>query len=101
MRQIVLQNTTAILLQKAKKIYYKMHQVLYCKTKRFHYKMRPLLQNAIALLSNATITTKCDIYYQMRRYRVKLIWRYGSKISQTLSLTFINLSKIFFISKCD
>ena len=39
MRQMLLQNATAILLQNAREVYYKMCQV-------FYYKMRQLLQNA-------------------------------------------------------
>ena len=39
MRQMLLQNATAILLQNATEIYYKMRQV-------FYYKMRQLLENA-------------------------------------------------------
>ena len=39
MRQMLLQNATAILLQNATEAYYELRQV-------FHYKMRQLLQNA-------------------------------------------------------
>ena len=46
MRQVLLQNATAILLQNATEVYYKMRQV-------FYYKMRQLLQNA-------TFITNCD-----------------------------------------
>ena len=46
MRQMLLQNATAILLQNATEVYYKMRQV-------FYYKMRQLLQNA-------TFITNCD-----------------------------------------
>ena len=56
MRQILLQNATAILLQNATEIYCKMRQDLY-------YKMRQLLQIATILLPNATVITKCDVYY--------------------------------------
>ena len=47
MLQILLQNATAILLQSATEVYYKMHQVF-------------LLQNATVLLKNTTVITKCD-----------------------------------------
>ena len=47
MLQILLQNATAILLQRATEVYYKMHQVF-------------LLQNATVLLKNTTVITKCD-----------------------------------------
>ena len=53
MRQILLQNGTAILLQNATEVYCKLRQVSYykmrqfiTKSRRFHYKMRQLLQNA-------------------------------------------------------
>ena len=46
MRQILLQNATAILLQNATEVYYKMRKV-------FYYKMRQLLQNV-------TFITNCD-----------------------------------------
>ena len=57
----LLQNATAILLQNATEVYYKMRQV-------FYYKMRQLLQNATILLQNATVITKCDVYYKLRQY---------------------------------
>ena len=62
MRQILLQNATAILLQNATDVYYKMRQV-------FYYKMRQLLQIATVLLENATVITKWDIYYKLRQYK--------------------------------
>ena len=52
MRQILLQNETAILLQDGTEVYYKMRQVSY-------YKMRQLLQIATILLQNATVSTNC------------------------------------------
>ena len=59
-RQILLQNATAILLRNATEVYYKMRQVF--------------LQNATVLLQNAVVITKCDSsitkcysYYKMRR----------------------------------
>ena len=61
MRQILLQNATAILLQNATEVYYKMCQV-------FHYKMQQLLQIATVLLQNATVITNCDVYYKLRQY---------------------------------
>ena len=45
MRQAFLQNVTAILLQNATKVYYKMCQVFYSKISYFYYKMQQLLQN--------------------------------------------------------
>ena len=49
MRQMLLQNATAILLQNATEVYYKMRQV-------FCYKMRQLLQNA-TFITNRESTT--------------------------------------------
>ena len=49
MRQTLSQNTTAVLLQNATKVYYKMRQVF-------------LLQNTTVWLQNAT-----EIYYKMRQ----------------------------------
>ena len=54
MRQILLQNATAILLQNATEVYYKMHQV-------FYYKMRQLLQ--IVTVQGPQVKVKSvDIY---------------------------------------
>ena len=62
MRQILLQNVTAILLQIATEIYYKMRQ--------FYYKMQQLLQIARILLQNVTVITKCDVSYKLRQYKL-------------------------------
>ena len=55
--------------------YYKMRQKLITNVsgvslhmQLFYCKMSQLLQNATVLLHNATVTTKCDVYYKMRRY---------------------------------
>ena len=53
MRQILLQNETAILLQNATQVYYKMRQV-------FYYEMRQLLQIVTISLQNVTYITNCD-----------------------------------------
>ena len=68
MRQILLQNATAILLQNATEVYYKMRQVFYYKIRQFYYKMRQLLQIATILLQNAIVITKCDVYYKLQQY---------------------------------
>ena len=65
MRQILLQNATAILLQNATEVYYKMRQVFYCKIRQFYYKMQQLLHISTILLQNATVITKCDAYYKL------------------------------------
>ena len=46
MRQTVLQNAAAILLQNVAEVYYKMRQVFSYKMRRFYYKIRRLLQIA-------------------------------------------------------
>ena len=58
MRQILLQNAIAILLQNAINLLQNATGVL--------------LQNAITLLQNATVITKCDVYYKLRQYKRKL-----------------------------
>ena len=55
-----LQNATVILLKNAREVYYKMRNV-------FYYKMRQLLRNVIILLQNATVISKCDVYYKLRQ----------------------------------
>ena len=35
-------------------------------------KMEQLLQNAAILLQNATVIRKCDVYYKMRWYSLKV-----------------------------
>ena len=75
MRQILLQNATAILLQNVTEVYYKMRQGFYHKIfyhKGFYYKMQQLLQNAAILLQNTTVITKCDIYYKMQQCYYKI-----------------------------
>ena len=59
-RQILLQNVTAILLQNAIEVYYKVRQMFYYKMRQFYYKIRQLLRNATILLQNATFITNCD-----------------------------------------
>ena len=61
MRQISLKNAVAVLLQNGTEVHYKMRPV-------FYYKMRQLLQIATTLLQNATVITKCDVYYKLRQY---------------------------------
>ena len=78
MRQKLLQNVTAILLQNATEVYYKMCQV-------FYFKMRQLLQNAMILLQNATVITKCDVYCKLRQCTVQIFKRFfHKKIAQLL-----------------
>ena len=58
---ILLQNATAILLLNSTEVYYKMHKV-------FYYKMQQLLQTVTILLQNATVITKCDVYYKLQHF---------------------------------
>ena len=57
MRQMLLQNAIAILLQNATEVYYEMRQFF-------------LLQNATTLLQNVTVITKRDLYYKLRPYKI-------------------------------
>ena len=61
MRQIFLQNVTAILLQNVAKTYYKMRRVFYYKMRQLSYKMQQFSQKCDDLIS------KCDINYKLRR----------------------------------
>ena len=63
---MLLQKATAVLLRKATEVYYKMLQGFYYKMRQFYDKMRQLLQTI--LLQNATVITKCDVYYKLRQY---------------------------------
>ena len=79
---MLLQNATAILLQNATEVYYKMRQV-------FYYKMRQLLQNATILLQNATVITKCDIYYKLRQYnQLQKIWNHEHDSMQIMHVLY-------------
>ena len=73
MRQILLQNTKAILLQKATEVYNKMGQVFYYKMWQFYYKYWQLLQIATILSQNATVITRCDVHYKLRQH---CLWWY-------------------------
>ena len=57
LRQMLLQNAIATLLQNATEVYNKM--------RHFHYKMRQFAENAVILLQNATLITKCNFYYKL------------------------------------
>ena len=57
MWQILLENASAILLQNATEVYYKMRQ--------YYYKLLQLLQIATILSQSATVTTKCNVYYNL------------------------------------
>ena len=56
MHQILLQYATAILLQNAPEFLSQNATV--------YYKMQQILQNLRMLLQNATVITKCDVYYK-------------------------------------
>ena len=61
MRQMFLQNITAVLLQNVTKVYYKMRQVFYYKVRYVYNKVQQLLLNATIFLQNATF------YYKMEQ----------------------------------
>ena len=61
MRQILLQNATAILLQNATEVHYKMGQDFYYK------KYDSFVKNATAITNCDDFIIKCDSYYKMRR----------------------------------
>ena len=67
MRQILLQNATAILLQNATEVCYKMRQVFYYKMWQFYYKMRQLFQIATVLLQIAIVQ------WVIHKIQIKLI----------------------------
>ena len=52
--RLYLQNATATLLQNAKKVHYKMHQL-------FYYKMQQFLQIATILLQNVTVLQNASV----------------------------------------
>ena len=61
MRQVLLQNATAILLQNATEIYYKMHHVFLLENATV------VLQKAAAFTNYNSFITKFGSYYKMRR----------------------------------
>ena len=81
----VLQNATAALLQNATEVYYKTLQGFYYKMRQFYDKMRQLLQTI--LLQNATVITKCDVYFKLRQYTP---WN--------PSYSFLGEKKLFFVN---
>ena len=54
MQYSIKKKPTAILLQNATEVYYKLRQVFHYKMRQFYYKMRQFLQNA-TLLQIATV----------------------------------------------
>ena len=56
---MLLKNATAILLQNATKVYYKMHLIFNCECGSY-YKLRRLYYKMWQLLQNATFVTNCD-----------------------------------------
>ena len=66
MRQMLLQNATAIFFQNATEVYYKMLQLFITKCDSFitkcdsHHKLRQLHYRMRQLLQNATFITNCD-----------------------------------------
>ena len=67
MRQLLLQNATAILLQNVTKIFYKMHQFFL-----LYYKMRIILSRFAIVITKCVdfitkFVTNWDAYYKMRQ----------------------------------
>ena len=58
---MLLQNATAILLQNAIEVYYKMRPFFFLQNETV------LLQNAKVIINCDNFITKCDFYYKMRR----------------------------------
>ena len=82
MQQILLQNTTANLLQNATEVYYKKRQVFYYKMGQFYYKMQQLLQIVTIVLQNTTVITKWDVYYKL--------WEFYYKMQQFLQIATVH-----------
>ena len=49
-------------------LYYEMCQILLKNTTAILFEVWPLLQIAAILLQNATVITKCDVYYKSWQY---------------------------------
>ena len=60
MRQMLIQNATAIWLQNTTEVYYKMLKFFYYKMRQFYYKLRQLYYKMRRLLQNATFITNYD-----------------------------------------
>ena len=71
-QQILLQNTTANLLQNATEVCYKMRQVFYSKMRQFYYKMQQLLQNAALITNCDSFITKCNSSYKLQQFYYKI-----------------------------
>ena len=67
---MLLQYETAILLQNATEIYYKMREVFYYKMRQFYFKMRQLLQNVTFTTNSDSTTWKYRVTANLTRYFV-------------------------------
>ena len=71
MQQILIENATTTFFKIVRNVSCKTRQDFYCRDllqRQFYYKMRQLIKNETISLQNATVITKCDVYYKMRRY---------------------------------
>ena len=73
MRRILLQNVTAILLQNAIEIYYRMRRVFYYIMQMLYNKMRQLFKNCYNFIR------KCDTYYKMR-HKKSIVYIEGENV---------------------
>ena len=65
----LLQNETDIIIKCDSYFIAKYNRSLLQNAAGFYYKMRQLLQISTILLQNATVITKCDVYYKLRQYK--------------------------------
>ena len=104
MRQILLQNATATLLQNTTEGYYKLSQVFYYKMRQFYYKMRQLLQIATILLQNATATllqNTTEGYYKLRQVFYHKMRQFYYKMRQLLQIATILSQNATVVTKYD
>ena len=95
-RQMLLQYATAILLQNATEIYYKVCQVFYYKMRQFYFKMRQLLQNVTFITNCDSTTWKYRVTANLARYFVlaKLICCIKKAVHRTQIAKLILICKI-------
>ena len=96
MWQILLQNTTAILLQNATKVYDKIRQVFYYKMRHFYYKMRQLLQIATIFYKMGRLLQIATIQYVITYHiAIMIVMLNVSAISEMINPHNVMMVKIF------
>ena len=83
MRQMFLQNITAVLLQNVTKVYYKMRQVFYYKVRYVYNKEQQLLLNATIFLQNAAFYYKMEQLLQNFTFITKCVSTSFNKLHVT------------------